>query len=82
MPRLRRLNGAEVVRIFEQLGFEVIRIRGSHHIIRRTINNETQTMNIPAHGSQQVALGTLKRIYRDAQRYVTEADLKSHFYSD
>jgi predicted RNA binding protein YcfA (HicA-like mRNA interferase family) len=82
MPRLRRLTGHDAVRIFQQLGFDITRIRGSHHILRRVVGSETQTINIPVHGSTPLAPGMLKRLYRDALRYIPEETLKVHFYSD
>jgi len=83
MPKLRRLNGLDIVRILERFGFIVIRIRGSHHIMRRTISTgEVQTINVPVHGSQPLAIGMLKRLYRDVSRYIPEDELKSHFYTD
>jgi predicted RNA binding protein YcfA (HicA-like mRNA interferase family) len=35
MPRLPRVSGAEAVRTLEQLGFAVVRQRGSHIVMRR-----------------------------------------------
>jgi predicted RNA binding protein YcfA (HicA-like mRNA interferase family) len=64
MPRLRRLSGAEVIRILKQFDFEVIRIKGSHHILRRVVDGETQTINVPVHASQVLATGLLKRLYQ------------------
>lgn len=91
MPKLRRLNGLDLVRIFEQFGFEVIRIRGSHHVMRRSIkvlradgisHQETQTVNIPVHGTKPLGSGLLKRIYRDATVYLSEDELSTYFYTD
>ncbi|MBA3871394.1 MAG: type II toxin-antitoxin system HicA family toxin [Anaerolineae bacterium] len=91
MPKLRRLNGLDLVRIFEQFGFVVIRIRGSHHVLRRsskvlhadgTVHEETQTVNIPVHGAKPLGSGLLKRIYRESSLYLSEDDLRTHFYSD
>ena len=69
-----------------QFGFEVVRVKGSHHILRRTVdvqgNSQTQTVNVPLHGSQPLATGMLKRLYRDLQRYIPEAELHDRFYSD
>lgn len=44
MPKLRRLSGKQVLRILEQLGFEVIRVRGSHHTLRRVVEGHKQTL--------------------------------------
>ena len=35
MPKLPRISGAKAVRTLEQLGFVVVRQRGSHVILRR-----------------------------------------------
>jgi predicted RNA binding protein YcfA (HicA-like mRNA interferase family) len=34
MPLLPVLPGLRVVRALEKVGFEVVRIRGSHHVLR------------------------------------------------
>ena len=34
MTRLPRLKGKELIRILEKLGFEVVRTRGSHFLLR------------------------------------------------
>ncbi len=82
MPRLRSLSGKDVVKILEGLGFATVGIRGSHHIMRRIVDEETQTINVPVHGNKALGTGMLKRLYRDMQRYISEDDLKSHFYTD
>ena len=82
MPKLRRLSGKDIVKILESLGFSVVRIRGSHYIMRRVIDGQTQTVNVPVHGNKELATGMLKRLYRDLLRYIHEDDLKSHFYTD
>ncbi len=82
MPKLRRLSGKDIIKILEGLGFSVVRIRGSHHIMRRVVDGETQTVNVPVHGNQVLAAGMLKRLYRDLQRYTSEDDLESYFYTD
>jgi len=82
MPKLRRLSGSDVVKILEQFGFTIIRIRGSHHVMRRVVDGETQTINVPVHSNRTLGPGMLKRIYRDSQRYIPEEDLRSHFYAE
>ncbi|TVR20065.1 MAG: addiction module toxin, HicA family [Anaerolineaceae bacterium] len=82
MPKLRRLSGKDIVKILEGLGFSVVRIRGSHHIMKRVVDGHTQTVNVPVHGNKDLGTGMLKRLYRDLQRYISEDGLKSHFYTD
>jgi predicted RNA binding protein YcfA (HicA-like mRNA interferase family) len=82
MPKLRRLNGIEVIRILEGFGFQVTRIKGSHHIMLRTVQGHDQSITIPLHGKQELAIPTLRSIYRSACRYITEEDLRPYFYTD
>jgi predicted RNA binding protein YcfA (HicA-like mRNA interferase family) len=81
MPRLRRLSGAELLRIFRGFGFTIHSQRGSHIKLRRThADGTTQTLTIPAH--PEIKLGTLREIYIQASRFIPEADLRPHFYTD
>ncbi len=82
MPRLRRLSGVEVIKILETFGFTVIRIKGSHHKLRRVVDGRKQTLHVPVHGNRPLAVGTLHSIYRDACRYIASETLKLHFYTD
>lgn len=82
MPRLRRLSGAEIIKILEGFGFEVISIKGSHHKLRRIVHGQKQTLNVAVHGSKPVSTGTLRSIYREACVYIPEDKLQSYFYGD
>ena len=82
MPKLRRLNGKQVVDIFRQFGFEVVRIRGSHTHLQRIVSAEHQNLNVPVHGSKPIPTGTLKSILRQASAYLSDEELKKHFYGD
>ena len=80
MPKLRTLNGGRVVRIFSRFGFEAISQRGSHVKLRRILPDGTkQTLTIPLHG--ELDKGTLRAIFRQALRYISEEELKPYFYS-
>jgi len=79
MPKLRTLSGREVLKILSRFGFEVVSQRGSHVKLRRVLSDGTrQTLTIPLH--DELDKGTLRAIYRQALRYITEEDLKRHFY--
>lgn len=82
MPRLRRLSGADAVRILEQFGFEVVDVTGSHHKLRRIVDNQRQTLVVPVHGKTVLHPGLIRKILRDAGKYIDEAVLISHFYSE
>ena len=81
MTRLRQLTAREVLRAFASFGFHVLRVRGSHAKLRRTLpSGEKQTLTIPIHKS--LAAGTLHAIFRQALRYIPEADLKPWFFTE
>lgn len=80
MPKLKILSGQEVVKIFIAFDFSVIAQKGSHIKLVRIISDNTrQTLTIPDH--LELDKGTVKAIYRQALRYISENELKSHFYS-
>lgn len=81
MPRLRRLAGAEIVRILGQFGFVVHSKRGSHIKLRRVLSDGTsQTLTVPAHS--ELDTGTCRAIFRQAARFVADEDLRPHFFAD
>lgn len=81
MPKLKTLSGGDVVKIISLFGFEIEAQRGSHVKLRRFLPSGTrQTLTIPMH--DEMDKGTLKAIYRQALRYLTEDQLRPHFYSD
>ena len=62
------MNGREVVRIFERLGWRFVRQKGSHMILVKT--GEIVTLSIPDHS--EVAKGTLRKLIRTAGITVNE----------
>ena len=80
MPKLRVLSGAGILQIFFSFGFIMVSQRGSHIKLQRILPSGRQTLTIPNHTT--LDKGTVKAIYRQAMRYITEEDLHPHFYSD
>jgi len=68
MATLPVLSGRKVVEIFESLGWEVARQRGSHIILIK--ENHPATFSVPNH--REVAKGTLRRLIRAADLTVEE----------
>jgi predicted RNA binding protein YcfA (HicA-like mRNA interferase family) len=62
MPALPVLSGREAVRVFEKLGWEVARQRGSHLILVK--EGEIATLSIPNH--KEIAKGTLRSLIRSS----------------
>ena len=79
MPRLKVLSGQEVIKIFESFGFTVVGSKGSHVKLKRIMNNgNNQILTVPNH--KELDKGTLKAIYNQALRYVSDQELRSRFY--
>jgi predicted RNA binding protein YcfA (HicA-like mRNA interferase family) len=60
MPKLPRVSGAEAVRAFQRLGFEIARQKGSHIVMRRG----TSGCVVPNH--RDLKTGTLAGALRQA----------------
>ena len=65
MPRLPRISGQEAIRALERLGFVQVRQRGSHVVLKKLMPDGTVGCTVPL--SQQLAIGTLAGILRQAQ---------------
>ena len=61
MPKLPRVSGAQTVRALQRLGFEQVRQKGSHVVMRRG----TKGCVVPLHAELKV--GTLAGILRQAE---------------
>ena len=60
MPKLPRVSGAQALKAFQRLGFEKVRQRGSHIVVRRG----AQGCVIPMHS--ELKIGTLAGLLRQA----------------
>jgi predicted RNA binding protein YcfA (HicA-like mRNA interferase family) len=52
-----------MVRFLERRGFEVVRVRGSHHFL----DDGVHRTSVPVHGSTPLRIGTLSSILRDIE---------------
>jgi len=80
MPRLKVLSGENVIKILESFNFAVISQKGSHVKLRRTIKKHNQTLTIPNH--KELDKGTLRAIFNQASKYISELELMPHFYNE
>jgi predicted RNA binding protein YcfA (HicA-like mRNA interferase family) len=64
MSKLPRLTGREVIDALGKGGFEVIRIKGSHHLLRHA---DGRTTTVPMHGREIIGVGLLSKILRDCE---------------
>jgi len=68
MQKLPLLSGREVVKVFERLGWEVARQRGSHIILVK--GKHIATLSVPDH--REIARGTLRSLIARAGITVEE----------
>ena len=61
MPKLPHVSGAEALRAFQRLGFEKVRQRGSHVVVKRG----SYGCVIPMHS--EIKSGTLSGVLRQAE---------------
>jgi predicted RNA binding protein YcfA (HicA-like mRNA interferase family) len=66
--------------LFRHFGFAKVSQRGSHVKLRRETTAGRQTLTIVLH--KEVDKGTLLAIFRQALRYIPEAELSPHFFAD
>ena len=68
MAQLPNLSGQEVVKAFENLGWEFSRQSGSHIVL--TKDGEMASLSVPNH--KEVAKGTLRSLIRAANLTIDE----------
>ena len=64
MTRLPRITGREVMSALRKAGFEVARIKGSHHFVRHPDGRGTV---VPIHAGETIGPGLLAAILRDSE---------------
>jgi predicted RNA binding protein YcfA (HicA-like mRNA interferase family) len=62
MTRLPRLTGKEIIIALRRAGFEVVRIKGSHHFLQHPDGRVTV---IPVHSSEIIGPGLMAKILLD-----------------
>lgn len=70
MPRLNPIPCKKMAKILNFLGFEKLRVKGSHQFY---FNRDTRkTATIPIHKNEDVSIGVLKEILRDIELSVED----------
>jgi predicted RNA binding protein YcfA (HicA-like mRNA interferase family) len=64
MPKLPRRRGREVIAALKRAGFEVVRIKGSHHFLKHPDGRCTV---VPVHAGEIIGIGLMKTILDDAE---------------
>ena len=68
---MKSISGKRLCAILERRGWQLKRIRGSHHIY--AMRGQRTILTVPVHGNRDLRIGTLKSILRTAG--LTESDL-------
>jgi predicted RNA binding protein YcfA (HicA-like mRNA interferase family) len=62
MTALPSVTGAQLIRALRKLGFEVVRVKGSHHFVQHPDGRCTV---VPVHRGETIGRGLLAQILRD-----------------
>jgi predicted RNA binding protein YcfA (HicA-like mRNA interferase family) len=62
MTKLSSLTGKELLAVLGKAGFQILRIKGSHHFLRHSDGRSTV---VPVHSGESIGPGLLSRILRD-----------------
>jgi predicted RNA binding protein YcfA (HicA-like mRNA interferase family) len=68
------MTGSRLIRALRKMGFEVIRIKGSHHFIQ---HQDGRCTVVPVHRGESIGRGLLAQILRDCD--ITKEDLQKQF---
>jgi len=64
MAKLLRLTGQQVIAALKRDGFEVLRIKGSHHFLTHPDGRRTV---VPVHRGETIGPGLMLKILRDCE---------------
>jgi len=78
MPKLKILSGQEIIKILQSFGFFIVGQKGSHIKLKRVASSENQTLTIPNH--RDLDKGTVRAIYNQAARFISQDELRKNFY--
>ena len=68
-----KLTGRELMKIFGEFGFDVIRTKGSHHFLKHSDGRATV---VPVHRGEMIGPGLLNKICKDVEIEISE--IKKH----
>ena len=64
MTKLPALTGKKLIAALAKAGFEVVRVKGSHHFLRHSDGRATV---VPVHAGETIGPGLLSQIVRDCE---------------
>ena len=73
MTTFPSITGSRLIRALRKLGFEVIRIKGSHHFVQ---HQDGRCTVVPLHRGESIGRGLLAQILRDCDIITEELQKK------
>jgi predicted RNA binding protein YcfA (HicA-like mRNA interferase family) len=64
MTKLPSVTGKELIAALAKVGFQVMRVKGSHHFVHHQDGRATV---VPVHAGETIGPGLLNRILRDCE---------------
>lgn len=64
MSKLPSISGKKLISLLKEIGFEVIRVKGSHHFIK---NKDGRATVVPIHANEDLGIGILSKILKDCE---------------
>jgi predicted RNA binding protein YcfA (HicA-like mRNA interferase family) len=64
MSKYPAVTGKELIAALKQIGFVVVRVRGSHHFVR---HEDGRTTVVPVHSGETLGAGLLLKILRSCE---------------
>ncbi|NMC21877.1 MAG: type II toxin-antitoxin system HicA family toxin [Thermogutta sp.] len=64
MTKLPRAKGADLIAALRKAGFEVARVKGSHHLLQHPDGRRTV---VPVHRGETIGPGLMSKILRDCE---------------
>jgi predicted RNA binding protein YcfA (HicA-like mRNA interferase family) len=61
---MKSISGKAFCKLLHLYDWQLQRIRGSHHIY--THPDKTEILTVPVHGNQDLKIGTLRKLLKDA----------------
>lgn len=69
MAKSPKLSGNSLIKLLKSIGFQVIRIKGSHHILKHKDGRMTV---VPVHSNEIIGPGLLNKILQDCELTLQE----------
>ncbi|OGU17468.1 MAG: hypothetical protein A2X61_08860 [Ignavibacteria bacterium GWB2_35_12] len=69
MSKAPVLKGKSLISILNKLGFEIIRIKGSHHFLK---HQDGRFTSVPVHPGEEIGPGLLFKILNDCELTIEE----------